>query len=153
MELRKCKILFITNLNRQLNLVKMSLEMNCIVISIDSILILIILAHFFTNYLAIKMQAFWHLWVSLELIVLQSQSLFVEYALMKPTLEFVLLSLMWMASLPLMKAYNSHKNWCLSLNMVGCQQLACKALLTMECPLKFLWQASWFASFQHLGDF
>jgi hypothetical protein len=59
----------------------MSLEMNCIVISIDSILILIVLAHFFTNYLAIKMQAFWHVWVSLEFIVLQNQSLFVECAL------------------------------------------------------------------------
>jgi len=47
MELRKCKILFITNSNGQLNLVKMSLEMNCIVISIDSILILFVVAHLF----------------------------------------------------------------------------------------------------------
>jgi hypothetical protein len=59
----------------------MSLEMNCIVISIDSILILIVLAHVFTNYSTIKMQAFWHVWVSLEFIVLQNQSLFVECAL------------------------------------------------------------------------
>ncbi len=58
----------------------MSLEMNCIAISIE-ILLLIVLAHFFTNYLAIKMQAFWHVRVSLEFIVLQSQSLFVECAL------------------------------------------------------------------------
>ncbi len=81
MKLRKCEILFITNLNLQLYLVKMSLEMNCIAISIESILILIVLAHFFTNDLAIKMQAFWHVRVSLEFIVLQSQSLFVECAL------------------------------------------------------------------------
>jgi hypothetical protein len=52
MELKKCEILFITNSNGKLNLVKMSLEMNFIVISIDSILILIVLAHFFTNFLA-----------------------------------------------------------------------------------------------------